>query len=65
MMHTGVIKVVDHSKGLGYVQEPDGREIVLITLGLEDMLTTGMPVTYTVKQTRRGVIAVDVKPIVH
>lgn len=62
-MHTGIIKIVDFAKGLGYVRESTGREIVLIAKGLENIIAEGIRVSYNVKQTRRGIIAVDVHPI--
>jgi cold shock CspA family protein len=63
-MQTGVIKIVDYVRGLGYIKQPNGEEIVLITLGLEDKIAAGVPVRYNVQHTRRGHIAVNVQPIV-
>ncbi len=62
-MQTGIIKTVDTTRGLGYIQESNGHEIVLITLGLEDMLAKGLRVNYNIRQTRLGIIAIDVQPV--
>ena len=62
-METGIIKVIDSTRGMGYVVDPEGHEILLITLGLEDKLTQGLTVHYNIRQTRVGVIAVDVEPV--
>ncbi len=61
-METGIIKLIDSDRGLGYLTTPTGDEIVLITLGLEDQLYPGEVVNYNIRQTRVGVIAVDIQP---
>lgn len=63
-MANGVVKKVDPERGLGYIQGDDGREIFVIAKGLEDKLKEGTPVHFDRKQTRVGVIAVNVE-IVH
>ncbi len=37
-MSAGIIKAVDFKKGLGYLMDDNGREIVLVALGLEDAI---------------------------
>jgi len=61
-MQQGVIKEVDFNRGLGHVLSNDGKEIVLITKGLEDKLVQGARIMFEIKQTRRGIIAINIKP---
>ena len=63
-METGIIKLIDNTRGLGYLTTTTGDEIVLITLGLEDQLYPGESVNYNIRQTRVGLIAVDVQPTI-
>lgn len=62
-MHTGVIKSVDFNKGLGYVQEDSGKEVLLVALGLEQKINQGTTVHFNIRQTRLGIIAVNIEPI--
>lgn len=62
-MPQGIIKDVDFKKGLGYVLNGDGREIVLVTKGLEDKIEVGRPITFEILHTRRGIIAVKIQPV--
>lgn len=62
-MHTGVIKSVDFNKGLGYVQEDSGKELLLVALGLEQKIDRGTTVQFDIKQTRLGIIAVNIEPL--
>lgn len=61
-MQTGTIKNLDLNKGLGYIQENDGRELLFITKGLENKIAKGLTVHYIIRQTRRGIIAINVEP---
>ena len=61
-MHTGVIRSVDFVRGLGYVVDSTGSEVVFITKGLEDKINQGTVIAYEIKQTRVGLIATSIEP---
>lgn len=60
-MVNGIVKSIYTESGLGYIQKSDGGEIVMIAKGMEDILQEGLPVNFDVKQTRVGVIAVNIQ----
>lgn len=62
-MDQGIIITVDFDKGLGYVRDDQGKEIVLIAKGMESTLSQHMPVAFDIRQTRVGLIAVNIQPL--
>ena len=61
-MSIGIVKAINEENGLGYILKSDGSEIFMVIKGLEDKLKEGIPVEFDIKQTRVGVVAINVHP---
>lgn len=62
----GTVKWYDATKGYGFIQSEDNKDIFVHRSGLENPnfgLTEGQPVEFDTKQGDKGLVAINVKVV--
>ena len=57
----GRLKWFKQDKGFGFIEVDDGKDIFVHISQLEDHIEPGDPVTFQLKESKKGPVAVEVK----
>jgi len=61
MSKTGTVKFFNQSKGFGFIEGEEGKDIFVHANNLTDQISDGDKVTYDVEDTPKGPSAINVK----
>jgi CspA family cold shock protein len=64
-MKTGKVKFFNETKGFGFIQEENGKDIFVHSSGLKQEIRENDTVEYEVENGKKGLNAVNVRVISH